>query len=610
MRPSAVTTTEHSPDADADTAFARPPAPRDPPAALLLAAFTVVAIGLTFPNLSRFRTFIPGDSGDGLLTFWIVRSVETGIPHGWNALWNAPIFSPAQNTLAYSDTMLPVAIVHWPLRLVLGDVVALNLISLGAWVLSSWCTYRLARRFVRHWGAAFVAAFAYTYAVVRLAHQVHLQLVIGGALVPLVLLLLLRMLDAPSYRRGIELGLAFAALTLTASYYGAMMGVVIAVVSVGWLLTLPRGERRSSVVSLAAAAAVVALLVLPIGVQYLRLQQHSEFRRDFNPVLGAHLDDFLAAGPTSYLLGHVPQIAPRSHTGLRTLENRLFPGMIAFGFGIVGAVVLIREARRRGVRRGRPRALMLVSVAGATCLVLSFGDWFRFRGHRVFLPFVAFRHFVPGFAGIRSPARLALAAELALVLCAAVGVDALLARLRGRTRVLVAAVLAGLVCAEAALGLYMVRVPTSRDDGGVDVALRARPRGVVLELPISGIARGVLWPYVEAPRQLLALRDGNPRVNGYSGFEPKGFDEEAATLDTFPSAAALAEARRLDVRYVVLRTKLIGTPSPRSLTSTLAADRAGRYSDATARSMLDRLPAGVARDVVRLPGAYLVELAG
>jgi hypothetical protein len=64
----------------------------------------------------------------------------------------------------------------------------------------------LARRFVAHWGVAFVAAFAYTYAVVRLVHQLHFQLVIGGALVPLVLLLLLRLLDAPTYRRASSSG--------------------------------------------------------------------------------------------------------------------------------------------------------------------------------------------------------------------------------------------------------------------------------------------------------------------------------------------------------------------------------------------------------------------
>jgi hypothetical protein len=104
-----VTTSEHTPDAHADIELPAQPVPRDPPAALLLAAFTVVAVALTFPNLSRFRTFVPGDSGDSLFTLWIIRSVQTGVPEGWNALWNLPIYYPAPNTLAYSETMLPVA---------------------------------------------------------------------------------------------------------------------------------------------------------------------------------------------------------------------------------------------------------------------------------------------------------------------------------------------------------------------------------------------------------------------------------------------------------------------------------------------------------------------
>ncbi len=581
---------------------------RDPPAVLLLAVFTAVAIVLTFPNLSRFRTFIPGDSGDSLLNLWIMRAVQAGLPHGWHTFWNPPIFHPAADTLAYSETLFPVALVHWPLRLVIGDAAAFNLIGLGAWVLASWCTYRLARRVVVHWGAAFVAGLAYTYAGIRLVHQQHFQLVVGGALVPLVLLLLLRLLDAPTRRRGIEFGVAFATLTLTAAYYGGMMAVVVVIVTTGWLVTQPRSARRRFVGPLVTSVVVAGVLVAPFGIQYLRLQQHPEFRRGFDPAAATHVDDFLATGYDSYVLRHVPQIAPRSHSTSRGIENRLFPGLIAFGFGVAGAVIVAREIRRRGMREGRARELVLIGLAGAASLVLSFGDWFKLGHRRVFLPFAAFRHFVPGFAGVRAVSRLALAAELALALFAAVGVDALLAHGRGVVRVLLAAALAVLVCAEAALGLVSVRVPTSRDDGGVDVALRARPRGVVLELPIGSIARGAVWPYVESPRQYLAFRDGYPRVNGYSGFQPKAFDVETAKLNTFPTQQALIEARRLGVRYVVLRTALVGPLSPAVLTPAMTADRAGIYTDATARSMLDRLPAGAARAVVPLAGGYLVEL--
>ena len=45
--------------------------------------------------------------------------------------------------------------------------------------------------------------------------------------------------------------------------------------------------------------------------------------------------------------------------------------------------------------------------------------------------------------------------------------------------------------------------------------------GPVLELPIRSSKEGVAWPYVEAPRQLVALgRRPSARVNGYSGFQP------------------------------------------------------------------------------------------
>jgi hypothetical protein len=582
--------------------------PRDPPAWLLLAIFTVVAVLLTFPNLAKFRTEIPGDSGDSLLNLWIMRAVQDGIFHGWHAFWNAPIFYPHPDTLAYSETLLPVALLHWPLRLVFGDVVAFNLIYLGAWVLSSWCMYRLARRVVRFWPAAFVAALAFTYASIRLIHHGHFQLVVGGALVPLALLLLLRMLEQPSLRRGIEFGLGFAVLTLTASYYGAMMGVVVIIVGGGWLLTTRSGARRPALVAFGAAGVITVVLVVPIAIKYVELQRHPEFRRGFEPAGAAHYDDFFSAGSHDYVLDHVPFIGSRSKVYSRGIENRLFPGFVATVFGAVGVVVLAREARRRGWRNGRTRELWLVGAAGLVCLILSFGDWFRFDGHRVFLPFIAFRHAVPGFAGIRAVARLALGAELALVLFAAVGLDALIARLRGAWRYVVPLGLAVVVLAESAIGLVFVKVPTSKNDGGVDTALKQRPNGLVLELPIKSVQSGSAWPYVEAPRQVAALRDGDPRVNGYSGYQPKNFDAEATLLGGFPSAAAIAEARRLGVRYVVLRTALVGPVTPRVVTPNLAKNGVGRYDDATAQHLLRNIPPGVAKPPVRLPGGYLVEL--
>jgi hypothetical protein len=253
--------------------------------------------------------------------------------------------------------------------------------------------------------------------------------------------------------------------------------------------------------------------------------------------------------------------------------------------------------------------LLLVTLAGVFGTVLSLGDWIRFDGRRVYLPFKLFRTFVPGFAGMRAVSRLELALQLALALLAAVGLDAVLGRVRsGGSRSIVAIVLAALVVAECAIALVFVRVPTTADDGGVDIALRARPAGVALELPISSAKSGLPWVYAEAPRQVLALRDHDPRVNGYSGFQPKGFDTEAAVLNHFPAPDALALAHQLGVRYVVLRTKLVGDVSPSTAIPAVDHNGAGRYDEQTAADLVAALPPGAAAPPVRLTGGYLVEL--
>jgi hypothetical protein len=615
----------------------------EPRAIWLLTAFLIVAIVLTFPHVAALRGSIAGDSGDSLLNLWIIRSVQRGLPLGWRALWSTQIFYPATNVLAYSDTLLPVAILHWPLRMLFGDAAGLNAIYLTSWVLSCWCTYKLASRVTDTWTTGCVAAAAYTYSAVRLVHHEHLQLVIGGALVPMTLLAAFRYLDRPAPARGAALGAAFTALALTASYDGALMIIVLVIVLGGSMLA----DRRTFGVharALAAAALVVLACAWPVDAQYVRLQRRPEFRRGFDPVQAAHADDFLSTGPGNYLLSHAPVIASRSRPWSRGIENRLFPGFVALTFGFAGLVVLIssmlRTDRERlwpcepeekqirgrasalvrggggapppvnsGVRRGRERELVLISLAGLACLILAFGDRVSLAGHDVTLPFALMRRFVPGFAGIRATARFTVGAQLALALLAAFGVDRLIYARSIAVRIVVPLALTVVVVAESAMTLAFVHVPTRADDGGVVEALRERAPGAVLELPIESSAAGPAWPYVEAPRQLEAIADGHPRVNGYSGFEPKNFVVRAAILNEFPSAGSLALAHTLGVRYIVLRTQLVGALSPAELTPQLAKDGVGLYAESTVRRLLSSMPKGAAARIDHRPGGFIIELA-
>ena len=581
--------------------------PREPAPILVIAAFTVVAFVLAFPNPTRLRSSIVGSSSDALLNVWIMRSVQHALPLGWHALWNLPIYHPAPNTLAYSDTLFPVALVHWLLRLPLGDTIAFNVIYVGVWVLSSWWMYRLAGRFVGYWGAAFVAALVYTYSSVRLAQHVHFQLVVGGALVPLVLLVFVRLLERPTPLRGAVLGLTVASLILTASYYGPMMAMIVVIVAGGWLVLRRPAPVRDFARAVAVAAVVVAALDAPFVYKYLMLERDPYFWRSFEPFRAAHVKDFLAGGAHNYVLSHVPFLSTYTRPTV-DVEHRMFPGFVAITFGVIGIGVCVHRWRRSGIRSGRRPELFLLGVAALVFLVLSFGDWSVIAGHRVTLPFTFFRGHVPGYAGVRALSRLALPAELVLALLAAVGIQAVVRHMGPRQRLLVTIALSVLVVAESAVAIQFIRIPTSRDDGGVDIALRHLPQGTVVELPIASPAAPLNWLYIEPSRQLLALRDSDPRINGYSGFAPPGFVSLAAALNTFPQRRALDALRKMSVRYVVIRTRLVGDVTPSDYRETIEADGVGRYQDATARRLIAELPPNLVSHIQKLPGAYLIEL--
>jgi len=168
-------------------------------------------------------------------------------------------------------------------------------------------------------------------------------------------------------------------------------------------------------------------------------------------------------------------------------------------------------------------------------------------------------------------------------------------------------VLSAVVLAETAVTIPRARVPEGGVADAVSDYLDDRPAGVVAELPIRGPADGAAWAYLESPRQLVSLGDANDRVNGYSGYAPEGFDVTVQRLNRFPEPAALRALDRRDVRYVVLRIRVVGDQLP-PFTDLLREDGFGRFTPATARERIAAIPPARVRRVTHVPGAYVVEL--
>ncbi|MEP6624729.1 MAG: hypothetical protein ABJC79_09815, partial [Acidimicrobiia bacterium] len=553
----------------------------------VLLALTFVALLLLMlrPSWHTLTTKVP-DLGDPVLYGW-----------GWNwtrhALFSSPahlfdgnIFWRHDLTIAYTDNMLvllaPFSILRgigasWALQL--------NALAFGMLFVSLAATYSLARRITGRLDASLFAAVAYTFGSFTFMHQGHLQLLLLGQF-PLGFLLAFRWLERRRATDAIWFGLVNASFFLGALYYSAVWMVCVAVVLVGFLIT-QRGKPGPKFWSGLVLVAVFSATAIPFVIPYLDLGQE----RPLVPEWGLQPRD-IAIVPVGSIL--YPGIDSWANRSVDRGEHSFFPGFSTDVVGLIGlgALILATANRRSRLREivtpSRRRELWLLLFAGAAAVVLSLGP--EVHGHR--MPFAWFHDNVPGFAGIRVSARLAVPGLLALAVLAAFGITVVVRQLRGRTGTVIAIALTGFLLLELAAPLHRVTLSDDAATLATYRALEGRPSGAVAELPIQDPIDGAAWARVEAPRMLYSTLDLHPRINGYSGSWPTDYPRRREIFNTFPEAAAVTAAHRLGVRYLILH---VGPYAGYA-----------QYTPAEARAIVARLPAGA--HARHLGNAWLVDL--
>ncbi len=558
LLPMAMTEDEavkRAPVSDLDDAF---PRRRVPPRALWLGLLFVGATLLMYrPTPSGIGRDFFGNVGDPSFTSWVLLWDGHALLHSPLHLFDANIFWPHNLTLAYSENLLPLLPPFALLRWLTGNVVlSMNLVILGLSVFNQTTTYLLAKRLVGRTGPAVFAALAYGFSGFVFMHTGHVQLLTLGTF-PLCFLLLLRLFDKPTPGRAIALALASTCLFTAALYYGAVFLVCAAVLVVGQLVTTRFADARRLLVQLTITAVISGVLLVPIVKPYQDVQPQLPPRTTAEQILYAlNPPDLVSPAPNTLLYGGLADAAAKRDS---PAEHAYFPGFITMGLALVGAGALLVTVWRR---RGRPLAdddaerrrlveLLLLGCVAVAALVLSLGP----EIHGVTAPFRFFADHVPGFSGIRVTSRLVVPALLYAALLAAFGLDRITRRLEGVP--LAAAV--GLCCVVVLAELAVSPVPSQRFEDGSDVtavyhALADKPAGAVAELPIIDMTTvgGAPWADVEGPRMIYAAADWHPRVNGYSGYWPNDYVPVLRDLNTFPSAPAVARAKALGVRYVIL----------------------------------------------------------
>ncbi len=261
-------------------------------------------------------------------------------------LFDATIFYPYRETLAFSEHDYGIALLFFPLfALGMRPLAVHSLATFFAFVLSGYGAFRLARTLTGSYGAAWVAGVAFAFIPYRFQRLPHLHYIFAGW-IPLLLEASILFVRARSWRRASWLGVAFLMNALTCITWFILSLIPLGLSAV--FLALWYGAWRDRALWLRGAVAIgtASLLLLPFLLPYRRVAALHQFTRNPGEVkfYSATALNWLAASPRLKLWQGLGGLSA-------TEEQSLFPGVLIPLLAFVGIVLL--RARTRDGDHGR-----------------------------------------------------------------------------------------------------------------------------------------------------------------------------------------------------------------------------------------------------------------
>jgi hypothetical protein len=494
-----------------------------------LILFTLLTAVMTYPQVLHMSDGVH-DDGDPLLLTWVLGWIAHQLPHAPARLFDANMFYPERNTLAYSETLLVPALVVAPLHWMgVGAIFIYNLVFLSGFALSGVGVALLVRRLTGRDGPAILAGIVFAFPPFRIDHYAHLQLQ-QTQFIPLALWAFHRLLDTSRIRDGVLLGAFVVCQMLSCMYYGLFLIPYMTVVC-GAMLIADRRLTKARVVALiaalGAAAAVVAVTMLPVGRAYLSARKVvGERGRAEVGENSATWRNYLAPPEVNALYGKVFERFMQP-------ERRLFPGFVAVALAIVGLWPRRLRAYLRTPEFAYGLGLLLAFDVSLGLNGLTYGPLYDY-----FLPFRA----------LRIPARMGIMVGFSLAVLAGYGATRIGEWIRSpRARASVLTLLGLMMLAEyASTPLPLWKAPL-RPPGVYDDIVRDRgdsPTAVLFEFPTSVGTDPAYLYYSTFHWQSL--------INGYSGFFPPWYARLIHAMQDFPDEPSMDAIKAHGARYIVV----------------------------------------------------------
>ena len=423
---------------------------------LILLAFSLLALALTWPLAAHIATHVPGDGIDDPALAWnlwwakvsfVDRAGETGLVH--NPFAGDSMFHPIGVNLAFYTLTLLNGALSIPLQSAFSLILASNLLLLSSFILSGFGAYLLALALLRETSileerrrarlAALLAGVLYAFASAKLFYASLGQFNIASSQwMPFIALYLVRGLRPPwRWREGFLLGLFLLFQTwaeLTYGTFGVLLIALVTLTAVG--IRVWRRDWRGAWAPMGNALIAGGMFAAGLAPYLANMLPDMRANGDFL-VEGGGFSDIFSADILGFFFP--TQLHPLFGGVIRALSDNsaLRPDgsqfMVNKGQHIYpGYVTLALVAAALWTYRRRWQVWALAALTGFFTWA-ALGPQIRVNGYNTGIPGVfALLVKIPFFQANRYPGRYSVMVFLGLGLLAALGAYALLARARTR----------------------------------------------------------------------------------------------------------------------------------------------------------------------------------
>jgi hypothetical protein len=581
--------------------------------ALYLLALVGLVITMALLYTPDLTGEVPGEWWDPLLNIWTLSWDTNTLLHHPTLFWQGQLLYPNLLTLSYSENLLGEAIFFAPVFLISNNpVLAYNVTFYLAFLLCGVNMYIAARYYTGKPLAAFVASLVYAFAPYRLAQIDHIHIV-AGEWIPLAFLFLDLSLQRSRWHHWSLFVLFYLLQLFSSIYYGIFLSYTLlayVLIRYSWpFVKQLRLNRRAYIEQLMAqlikpltvffAASIILFILLR---PYLATLHSGLARSTFEAVgYSAFVRDFTFTAIFNRLYGI------SSYNGTIIVpdgEHFLFLGWAIMALAALGVALAFWRHHR---------IMRSFAWTGLIVLLFAFGPYLQYSTNSgapllptqsynhpfapaIPMPWLLAYYVLPGFQGLRVPARFVGVLLMMLALLSAYAV----------------AWLQEIVRAKSAGKQEIGPQPTARlfkhfsfPALAVRCLLVALPLAILLEalpayLPVTHVpvgssippvyqwlaTHGGTQPVVELPMAHLdenftrkdeawydyyALYHDHSIVNGWSGYRPDLTTTISGLLLNFPSLASLQILEKYHVEYVVFHPQLfLRYETPGAVTATLA----------------------------------------